>query len=68
MSHEVKITVEGKVATGKTTLAAIISDVLKNFGYNVTYEQSETRSVKAIDTERAQRTHVIIEEKQLPRV
>lgn len=69
--NNVKITIEGQLGAGKTTIAAVISDVLKNFGYNVTYEPKEvlnTVQLKAIDTVQAQRTHVTIEERQLPRV
>ena len=67
----VKITIEGQLGTGKTSIAATISAVLKNFGYQVTYEPKEvldTVKLNPIDTERAQNTHVTIEEKQLPRV
>lgn len=69
--NEVKITVEGQLGTGKTTIAAAISAVLKNFGYHVTYEPKDvldTVKLNPIDTDKAQRTHVTIEEKQLPRV
>lgn len=64
--NNIKITVEGKLGSGKTTIAIAISEALEKLGYKIA--QLDTSYNPKFDIERARKTQIVIEERQLPRV
>jgi cytidylate kinase len=71
MRKDVKITIEGKLGTGKSTIADVIAQALKAQGYNVdqaTPHGQVAARAKELSLRTAEETIVTIDERQLPRV
>lgn len=68
-----KVTIEGKLGTGKTTVASAIADALEKFGYVINYQPAEVRHRMPVrdnanfNRDRAKRTVISIIDRQSPR-